>query len=159
MQGLPIDRVAVYEPSYCADESLPRPPADVYDRLRALVAAGDDDGAVELFLGEVVGVPTEAIAGMRAGEGWSFLVDKAPSLPYDVLVSTPWQLLPRDRIAGVAVPVLAVYGDRTAPGLAAATRAVAETAPDAELVVMAGEDHAVLQRPAALAGILAKFLG
>lgn len=159
MHGLPIDRVAVYEPSYCADENQPKPPADVHDRLKGLLTAGDRDGATELFLGEVVGVPAEVIAGMKAGETWPFLVDKAPSLPYDVLLSTPWQLMPLDRIAGIKVPVLAVYGDQTSPGLAAATKMVAGTVPGAELKVMAGEDHAVLQRPTALAAILAKFFG
>ncbi|WP_285707022.1 alpha/beta hydrolase [Microtetraspora sp. NBRC 16547] len=157
VHGLPIDRLAVYEPPYRADESQPKPRADVYDRLKALVAAGDRDGAVQLFLGEAVGVPAGAIAGMKAGEGWPFLVDKAPSLPYDVLVSKPWQLMPFERIAGIGVPVLAIYGDQTAPGLAEATKAVAATVPGAVLRVMPGEDHAVLQRPAALAQILVKF--
>ncbi|GAB3156302.1 alpha/beta fold hydrolase [Microbispora hainanensis] len=159
MRGLPIDRVAVYEPPYGADENQPRPAADIYDRLKALVAAGDRDGAVELFLHEAVGVPTEAIAGMKAGEGWAFLADKAPSLPYDVLVSEIWQVMPYARLAGIGVPVLAVYGDQTAPNLAEGTKAVAATVPGAELRVMPGEDHGVLQRPAALAEILTKFLG
>ncbi|GAB3886934.1 alpha/beta fold hydrolase [Microbispora bryophytorum] len=159
MRGLPVDRVAVYEPPYCADENQPRPPADVYDRLKARVAAGDRDGAVELFLREAIGVPAEAIAGMKAGEGWAFLADKAPSLPYDVLVSAPGQLMPFDRLAGIGVPVLAVYGDQTAPNLAEATKAVAATVPGAKLMVMPGEDHGVLQRPAALARILTTFFG
>jgi pimeloyl-ACP methyl ester carboxylesterase len=159
MRGLAIDRAAVYEPSYCADEDLPKPPADVYGRLKTLVAAGDCDGAAELFLNEVIGVPTEVIAGMKAGEAWPFLADKASSLPYDVLISTPWQLMPVERISVIDVPVLAVHGDQTAPGLAAATKAVAETVPGAVLEVLAGEDHAVLQRPAALVPVLAKFFG
>jgi len=157
MRQLPLARVAVYEPSYSADEDLPRPPADVYDRLKALVVAGDRDDAVELFLGEVIGVPAGAIAGMKAGESWPFLVDKAPSLPYDVLLSTPWQPMPVERIARIGVPVLAVYGDQTAPGLVAATKAVAAVVPGAELQVLPGEDHAVLQRPAALVPLLATF--
>ncbi|MBP2705985.1 alpha/beta hydrolase [Microbispora sp. RL4-1S] len=159
MGGLPVDRIAVYEPPYCADENQPRPPADLYDRLAALVAAGDRDGATELFLCEAVGVPAEVIPGMKAGEGWSFMAGKAPSLPYDILVSKPWQVMPFERLARIGVPVLAVYGDQTSPLLAEGTRAVAATVPGAELTVMPGEDHAVLQRPAALAAILAKFLG
>nr|WP_055503544.1 alpha/beta hydrolase [Nonomuraea pusilla] len=159
MRGLPIDRVAVYEPAYRAAEDAPGPAADLYDRLKALVAAGDRDGAAEVFLREAVGVPDSVIAGMRSGEAWPFLTGKAPSLPYDVLLSTPWQVMPFDRLARIGVPVLAVYGDRTAPGLAEATRAVAATVPGAELKVMEGEDHAVLQRPAGLAGILADFFG
>jgi pimeloyl-ACP methyl ester carboxylesterase len=159
MAGLPIDRLAVYEPPYSATEDQPRPAAEAFDRLKALVAAGDRDGAAELFLGEFIGVPAQAVAGMKAGPGWSFMADKAPSLPYDVLVSAPWEPMPAARVGAVAVPTLAVYGDRTAPGLAAATRAVAAAVPGAELVVIEGEDHAVLQRPAVLAPILARFFG
>ncbi|MEV4454650.1 alpha/beta fold hydrolase [Microbispora sp. NPDC004025] len=159
MRGLPVDRVAVYEPPYCAGEDQPRPPADLYDRLKARVAAGDRDGAAELFLVEAVGVPAGMVAGMKAGPEWAFLADKAPSLPYDLLVSTPWQVMPYERLAGVGVPVLAVYGDQTAPNLAEGTKAVAATVPGAELTVMPGEDHGVLQRPAALAQILTKFFG
>jgi pimeloyl-ACP methyl ester carboxylesterase len=159
MAGLPIDRVAVYEPPFSADENLPRPSADAFDRLRALVADDDRDAAAELFLTGFIGVPEQVVAGMKSGPGWGFMTDKAPSLPYDVLVCAPWDSIPADRLAALSSPVLAVYGDRTAPGLAAATRAVAETVPGAELVVIEGEDHAVLQRPAVLAPILARFFG
>jgi pimeloyl-ACP methyl ester carboxylesterase len=156
-RGLPIDRLAVYEPSFAADENLPRPPADVYDRVKALVAAGDRDGAAELFLGEVIGVPSEVLAGMKGGDAWPFLVDKAPSLPWDLLVGEPWRLLPPERISGIRVPTLAVYGDGTSPWLSAAARAVARTVPDAELHVLPGEDHAILQRPQALVPLLIQF--
>ncbi|WP_042416640.1 alpha/beta fold hydrolase [Streptacidiphilus anmyonensis] len=156
-RGLPIDRLAVYEPSFAADPSLPRPPADVYDRLTALVAAGDAEGATELFLGEVIGVPGEVLVGMKAGDAWPFLVDKAASLPWDVLVSEPWRLLPPERLAGVRVPTLALYGDGTSPWLSAAARAVGNTVPDAELHVLPGEDHSILQRPQALVPLLVRF--
>ncbi|MEY9871553.1 hypothetical protein ABH931_001026 [Streptacidiphilus sp. MAP12-33] len=155
--GLPVDRLAVYEPSFCADPALPRPAADVYDRLRALVVAGEREAATELFLGEVIGLPEEAVAGLRKGDGWPFLVDKAPSLPYDLLLSEPWRVLPPERIAGVRVPTLAAFGDGTSPWLSAATRAVASTVPGAELHVLPGEDHGILQRPQALAPLLVTF--
>jgi pimeloyl-ACP methyl ester carboxylesterase len=158
MHGLPIDRLAVYEPSFRADESLPHPEEADYEQIKTLVAAGDLEGAASAFLGDVIGVPAEVLAQMKAGPAWAFLVDKAPSLPYDVLVSAPWRLLPTDRLGTLALPVLAVYGDQTSPGLAAATKAVAATVPGATLEVMPGEDHTVLQRPAALAELLAVFL-
>ena len=158
--GLPIDRLAVYEPPYSADPDQPLPDPEIYRRLKALVAAGEDDAAAELFLRAFIGVPEQGIAGMKAdAAGWAFLTDKAPSLPYDVLLAAPWERLGPDRLAGIEVPVLAVYGDRTAPGLAAATRAVAALVPGATLEVLAGEDHAVLQRPGALAPLLAGFFG
>lgn len=159
MRGLPIDRIAVYEPPYTADETLPHPEAEAYERLKALVAFGDGDGAAELFLSEFIGVPEEGVAGMKAGPAWEFLVQKAPSLPYDVLLTSPWEPLPADRLAALALPVLAVCGGRTAPGLAAATEEVAAQVPDAELVEIPEEDHSVLQRPAVLAPLLRRFFG
>ncbi|RAG86880.1 alpha/beta hydrolase [Streptacidiphilus pinicola] len=155
--GLSVDRLAVYEPSFAADENLPRPEAEVYDRLKALVASGDADGAAELFLVELTGTPREAVAGMRQSEAWSFLIERAPSLPWDVLLSEPWRLLPPERVSGIRVPTLAVYGDRTSPWLSAAARAVGRLVPDAELHVLPGEDHSVLQHPQTLAPLLVKF--
>lgn len=158
--ALPIDRLAVYEPPYRVERSGPPPAPDVLERLKALIAGGEEAGAAELFLRELVGVPGEVVAGMKAGPGWSFLVDKASSLPYDVLLSAPWEPFdPGVLRAGVNVPVLAVYGDRTSPDLAAATRAVAAAIPGARLEVLPGEDHAVLQRPSALAPLLGAFFG
>lgn len=159
MAGLPIDRVAVYETPYSADPDLPRPPAEAYEQLKALVAEGDKDGAASLFLGTYIGVPEQALDGMRQGPAWGFLRERALSLPYDVLLCAPSEPIPAERLAALSLPLLAVYGDETAPGLAAATRAVAATVPGAELVVIEGEDHAVLQRPAVLAPILARFFG
>jgi len=76
MHTLPIDKVAVYEPSYSADESLSRPTAEVYDRIKALVTAGDSNGAAALFLSELIGVPASVVAEMKAGPAWPFLADK-----------------------------------------------------------------------------------
>lgn len=158
-RGLPIDRLAVYEPPYSADPDLPRPPVDVFDRLKALVAAGDREGAAELFLRELIGVPEQGLAGMKSGPGWAFLIDKAPSLPYDTLLSSPWDLLGSDRLTGIDVPALAIYGEQTAPGLAAGTKAVAALVPGAALEVVPDEDHSILQRPAVLAPLLTTFFG
>ena len=159
MSHLPVERLAVYEPSYVADPDQPRPPADVFDRLTALVAAGDRDGAAELFLGEVAGVPAPGVAGMRASEAWGFLASTALSLPYDVLLTKPWELIPASRLAAIHLPLLAIYGDQTMPGLAAATKAVARAVPEARLVTLGGEDHGVLNHAEALAPTLIDFFG
>lgn len=159
MRGLQIDRVAVYEPPYTVEESQTGAGAEAYERLKASVAFGDSDAAAELFLREFVGVPEEGVAAMKAGPAWGFLVSMAPSLPYDVLLSSPWELLPTDRLGALTQPVAAVYGGRTVPRLAAATGAVAAAVPQAKLTEIPDEDHAVLQRPAVLAPVLAEFFG
>jgi pimeloyl-ACP methyl ester carboxylesterase len=64
-----------------------------------------------------------------------------------------------DRLTGIDVPVLALYGARTTPGLVGGTKAVAALVPSAVLEVVPGEDHSILQRPAVLAPVLATFFG
>jgi pimeloyl-ACP methyl ester carboxylesterase len=159
LHGLPVDRIAVYEPPYRADPDLPHPPASSLEEIKALVVAKDGDGAAEYFLTTMIGVPPQGVAMMRAGDEWPFLTDKALTLPYDVLVARPWELVDRGRLATVGVPVLALYGDRTSPGLAAGSRAVAESVPNAELVVIPGEDHGVLAHPEKIEPALTKFFG
>jgi pimeloyl-ACP methyl ester carboxylesterase len=157
MRGLPVDSVAVYETPYRADPDLPHPPADFLDRITELADKGDRDGAATLFLTEAIGIPPEGVAGMKQGPAWDFLVDKALTLPYDVALSQPWELVDRDRLAALTMPVLAVFGDQTAPGLMAGAKAVAESVPGARLVVLPGQDHSVLQHPEELASPLIGF--
>ena len=159
MRGLPVDSVAVYESPYRADPDLPHPPDDLLDRLTALAGKGDRDGAASLFFAEAIGLPPEIVSGMKHGPAWAFFLDKAPTLPYDVALSRPWEFVDRDRLAGLRVPVLAVYGDKTSPTLAAGAKAVAGSVPGARLVVLPGEDHSVLQRPEALTPTLVEFFG
>ena len=157
MRGLPVDRVAVYEPAYILPSARPVPPADGFDRLKDLVAKGDRDGAAGMFLEEQVGVPAQMVAGMRAGEGWGSMCAQALTLPYDVAICGVGGGLPAG-LATVRVPAVAVYGDQTQDFLRAATKAVADTVPGTRLVVLEGQDHGVLRSPEALFPTLADFL-
>ncbi|MEY9887469.1 pimeloyl-ACP methyl ester carboxylesterase [Catenulispora sp. MAP5-51] len=159
MRGLPADSVAIYESPYRADPELPHPPSDLLDRLTAMADEGDRDGAASLFLTEAIGLPPEIVSGMKHGPTWAFFLDKAPTLPYDVALSRPWEFVDRDRLAALEVPVLAVHGDKSAPGLMAGAKVVADSVPGARLVVLPGEDHGVLQHPEALAPTLVEFFG
>jgi pimeloyl-ACP methyl ester carboxylesterase len=159
MRGLPVDSVAVYEPPFRADPDLPHPPSDFLDRITALAEKGDRDGAASLFFSEAIGLPPEIVSGMKHGPVWAFFLDKALTLPYDVSLSRPSDLVDRDRLAALAMPVLAAYGDQTSPNLMAGTKVVADSAPGARLVVLPGEDHGVLQHPDALAPTLIEFFG
>ena len=159
MRGLPVDSVAVYESPYRADPDLPHPPADILDRLTDHADNGDRDAAASTFLGEAIGLPPEIVSGMKHGPAWAFLLDKALTLPYDVALSRPWEMVDRDRLAALRMPTLAVYGDKTSPNLMAGAKVVADSVPGARLVVLPGEDHSVLQKPEALAPTLVEFFG
>ena len=61
--GLPITRLALFEPPFVVDDSRPPRPADYVERLDAAVAAGRPGDAVELFMTGAVGMPAEMLAG------------------------------------------------------------------------------------------------
>jgi pimeloyl-ACP methyl ester carboxylesterase len=155
--GVPVDALAVYEPTYVIDGTRPRPPSDLGDRLRALLALGQRDDAAALFLTESVALPPEMIAGMRASPMWGWFTALAHTLPYDVAVCGPGMVLPADRLTTIDVPTLAVTGSNSPEWLHASTRAVAAAIPGARFVTLEGQDHGVLQQPDALRSLLTEF--
>jgi pimeloyl-ACP methyl ester carboxylesterase len=158
-RGLPADKVAAYETPFIPDGSRPRPAADLMERLAGLVKAGDSDGATALFQTEVIGLPAEIVEGMRHSNMWGHLTGLAHSLPYDYALFEPGCPVPSARLAKVGVPTLAIAGSNTFPWLAAATEQVAGAIPGALFLSLEGQDHGVLQQPAALLPCLRKFLG
>ncbi|WP_239003629.1 alpha/beta fold hydrolase [Nocardia panacis] len=157
MRGLPIDRVAVYEATYISDDSRPLPAADVPDRVRALIALGDRDGATALFLTEQVGVPPEMVAGMQAAPVWSFMSAQADSLPYDMAVCGPQLTFPSDRLARISVPSLIIAGQLGEPWIRATAAELGDTIPHADHRTIPGQDHSILHQPDALAPSLLDF--
>jgi pimeloyl-ACP methyl ester carboxylesterase len=157
LRGLPITRLALYEPPYIPAGSRPRPGQDVADRLVALIEANRRDEAVVLYQSEVIGLPPEYTEAMRAGDGWTWLTGLAHSLPYDYALLGPDLSVPTQRLADLRVPTLVVAGSNTFEWLQTAARDLADAIPGARHVTLEGEDHAVLQRPEALRSLLTTF--
>jgi pimeloyl-ACP methyl ester carboxylesterase len=156
--GLPITRLALFEPPFVVDDSRPPGPADYVQRLDAFVADGRPGDAVELFLTGAVNMPAEAIAGMRQSPFWPALESVAHTIAYDgrVMGSTmSGAPLPADRWAAVSVPSLVMYGRGTEPWLIAAARALAGLLPNASLQAVDGAQHSVA--PEVLAPALREF--
>src|SRR5215470_3158246 len=144
--GLPITRLALFEPPFVVDDSRPPGPADYVQRLDAAVAVGRPGDAVELFLTGAVGMPAEYVAGMRQSPFWPALEEVAPTIAYDgrIMGSTmSGGPLPADRWSAVSVPVLVMYGRGTEPWLIAASRALADLLPTATLQAVDGAQHSV----------------
>src|SRR5215467_10634447 len=156
--GLPITRLALFEPPFVVDDSRPPGPADYVQRLDASVADGRPGDAVELFMTGAVGMPAEAVAGLRQSPFWPALEGIAHTIAYDgrIMGSTmSGRPLPADRWAAVSVPVLVMYGRGTEPWLIAAARALADLLPTASLQAVEGAQHNV--EPDVLAPVLRQF--
>jgi pimeloyl-ACP methyl ester carboxylesterase len=156
-RGLPITRLAVYEPSYIVGNDRPRPPADMAEQLEKLVAAGRRADAVRLFLLECPGVPAEVIDMMQGSPAWEPLEALAHTLPYDVALHGPGQSM-TDALATIAVPALVLAGGAGEAWAQDTARAVAASVPGALHRTIEGEDHGILHRPEVLAPVLAGFL-
>jgi pimeloyl-ACP methyl ester carboxylesterase len=142
--GLPIRRLALFEPPFVVDDSRPPLPADYVQRLDAAVAAGRPGDAVELFMTVTVGLPAEAVDGIRQSEFWPAVEAVAPTIAYDGRIMGTTMSggpLPRDRWAAVTMPTLVMHGTRTFPFIIAGTRALAELMPTATLRAVEGEQH------------------
>ncbi|QRP44494.1 alpha/beta fold hydrolase [Amycolatopsis sp. FDAARGOS 1241] len=156
-RGLPVNKVAAYEPPFIVS-GRPRPADDLAERLSALLADGNREGAVELFLTEGVSVPAEGVAAMKGQPVWDWFVGYAHTLPYDITVTGPGGRLPAARLAAITVPVLVLSGGAGEAWMGASARAVAETVPHARYEVIPGQDHGVLNAPESLRSVLTDFL-
>ena len=156
MQRVPIERLAVYEPSYMVDGTRRLPPDNLDERLSALVREGRRDDAVVLFSTEAVGLPTTVVEGMRAAEVWGWLTALAHTLPYDLAIHHGYRL-PAGRLAQLELPLLALDGSASFPWIRTTARAVAQAVPGARHLTLEGQDHGVLQHPEALRPALVEF--
>ena len=153
--GLPIKRLALFEPPFVVDDSRPPLPADYVKRLDAAVADGRPGDAAELFLTAAVGMPAEAVGGIRQSEFWPVMEAVAPTIAYDgriIGTTMSGAPLPHDRWAAVTVPTLVMHGTGTFPFVIAGAQALADLLPTATLRAVEGEQHS------APAGVLAAAL-
>jgi hypothetical protein len=158
MSGLPIPRLAVYEPPYIVEGTRPLPPEDIYERIRGLAQAGRREETVVAFFREAVGLPGPVVDGLRAGPAWGHLMGFADALPYDVAVHRDFRV-PVDRLARLDLPVLVVDGSASFPWIRETAGVVADAIPGAGRLTLEGVDHSVFQRPDAIRQPLIDFFG
>jgi pimeloyl-ACP methyl ester carboxylesterase len=158
-RGLPVRRLALYEPPFVVDQSRPPVPADLVRRLESLVGAGQRGAAVAAFLRSGVDLPAPMVALLRTLPAWRGLKGLAHTLPYDMRLVAEYangRPLPAERWAGIGVPVLVLTGGRSPAWMQASGRALAAAIPGTRQEVVAGQTH--LFKAGVVGPILAEFL-
>jgi pimeloyl-ACP methyl ester carboxylesterase len=153
-QGVPISKLALYEPPFVVDEDHPRPPRDLARQLAELVAAGRRGDAVELYQTAAIGMPEPVVAQLRQAPFRPALEAIAHTLVYDATIIGDLTL-PAE-LASITTPTLVIDGDQSAPVMRAAARAVADTLPNARRHTLPGQGHDI--DPTSTAAALATFL-
>jgi len=152
-RGLPIVKLALWEPPFNVDADAPRRHQEYADKLTDLLAEGRRGDAVELFM-TLVGRTPKFIAQARRGPWWPATEALAPTLAYDALLIGD-SSVPTQRISSIGVPTL-VLDSEASPGWAARTAdAVAEVLPNARRMTLDGQDHRVA--PSVVAPVLIDF--
>lgn len=155
--GLPITRLALWEPNFIVNDARPPLPPDYMSHLDELVGADRRGDAVEYFMTAAVGMPVEFVAPMREMPMWPALEGGAHTLAYDGAVvagdmrgDTP---SPEEWTA-LTMPTLVIDGGTT-PWLSDGADALTAVLPNARRRTIPGQQHDV--DPAELAPVLSEF--
>jgi pimeloyl-ACP methyl ester carboxylesterase len=139
--GLSIGHLVVWEPPFRLDAAAQRAALEYGERLRALLAEGRRGDALELFMTQV-GLPAEAIAGIRRSPYWELGERLAPTLAYDAAVMGDGSI-PAERYAAINAPTAVFTGGASPDWFRDAGRAAADAIPGATYRELPGQTHDV----------------
>jgi pimeloyl-ACP methyl ester carboxylesterase len=151
--GLAIDRLIMWEPPFSVDADGARRAQEYAAELRELLAAERRGDALAHFMRQV-GLPDDAIAGIRQSPYWQVGLGLAPTLAYDAAILGD-STIPADRLRQIAVSTLVLAGSESPGFLRAAAERTAEVIPGARHGILDGQDHNVAGE--AIAPVVAEF--
>jgi pimeloyl-ACP methyl ester carboxylesterase len=158
LQGLPVQRLVLYEPPFIVDEQRLHQVSDLADGLQELLVANDREAAVRLFLREGGDLPDEMLNQMQATPQWAAWLALAHTTPYDAEIGGQ-ELPPERRLSALQTPTLVLQGEVSAAWMRASTQALARALPHGQLAILPGQDHfAMREAPKLLADELIRFL-
>jgi pimeloyl-ACP methyl ester carboxylesterase len=151
-QGLPVDGLVLWEAPLIASAARLE---EWSDGLERRIDAGELEAAQEWYMRDM---PPEWLAGAKASPAWPAIYAGSVSLRADAQ-SLHWAVAALESGAlrdEVAVPVLAVHGTSTVPGMVEAAERLRSVLPQTEVGEVGGADH--VWDPAAFAPVLADFV-
>jgi pimeloyl-ACP methyl ester carboxylesterase len=147
--GLPADRLFLYEPPFRFEGEEPWPQDGFPDELQQMVDDGRTADVVTAFQLRAIGLPPHVVEGIRSGPFFPGLQAVAQSVVHDAVITTSMPV-PTAAMAAVDVPTVVLRGARTAPRLVTSAERLAALLPSARLQVLeAAADHVL--HPAATA--------
>lgn len=139
--GLTIDRLVLWEPPFAVDDDGRRRSLEYATELKELLGADRRSDALTLFM-SYVGMPNEAIVGVRQSPYWQAGLSLAPTLAYDAAIMADGAL-ERHHLGAIGSPTLVLTGSRSPASLRKAAEATAAEIPAAEFDVLDDQDHNV----------------
>jgi pimeloyl-ACP methyl ester carboxylesterase len=135
-----IRKLVLYEPPIPIPPGTPLTPRELIADIQARLDAGDRDGALEVFFHDVVRMPPDQLAGLRASPVWQARVAAAHTLARELRAVDAYVFTP-EQYRTLRTPTLLLLGGDSPPYFRAATVAVAAALPACQVVVMPGQQH------------------
>lgn len=152
-----LRRLVVYEPPVFFD-GHDQIPADLPERLDALLARGDEDAALQTFLREGPRSSEAEIHDLRRRAVWPRMLAMARTAPYDLRIQRGFDLDLR-RLADMRTPTLLLIGSQSPRRMRSGSEAISRALPDARIEELAGQGHlAQVLAPDAFAAAVDRFL-
>lgn len=158
--GNKVTKLFLYEPPFIINEGRAPVPSDYVQHLNELVESNQRSEAVEYFMTQAIGVPSEFLEYMKADPSWRAMEGIAHTLAYDGMVMGKTQLgqpLPTDRW-NVQIPTCVMTGENSEAFFHGAAKALTELLPYGKHFRLNGQDHsAVIMAPVELASAITGF--
>lgn len=159
--GVPISKLAMYEPPYVVDGTRPPIPDDYVEHLDRLAAEGKRNEILRYFMTVAAGMPAEMAGQMAETPMAQAMEPLAHTVSYDGRVMLRGGMsgkpLPARYTADVTVPALVMDGGASPAWMRNAARALVGLLPDVQYRTLEGQDHAA--PPDVLAPELEEFFG
>jgi pimeloyl-ACP methyl ester carboxylesterase len=152
-------RLILYEPPIPIQTGGEVYPPRVLGAMRELLAKGDRDGTVAMFMKEIPRVPPHELELLRAVPAWQGRVAAAHTIPREMDASNGGYQFDRARFARLTTATLLLLGGDSPSFLKAATHSLHEILPNNRLVVMPGQQHTAMNTaPNLFVGAVFDFL-
>lgn len=128
-------RIALYEPPM-PSLGLDVVPAETLAQLKEMT---DPEMILEAFYRNALQLPQEAVEAMRGTDIWKARVSAAHTIARELDAVTAYRVA--ERLGQIAVPVRMLVGTETTEYLRAATAAIADKIPNAEVIALQDQAH------------------
>lgn len=135
-----VKKAVLYDASYVHDKKEQADYTLLRQKIQALLDSGENAKAIKTFLREI-GMPKFFIALLPLFPGWKTMKALAPTLAYDINLTS--DLPPVARAAKNTVPTQVIVGQKSPAALHSVASQLAGAIPGAKLVKLANQDHMV----------------
>lgn len=113
---------------------------DLVERLEAMLAAGDEEGALATFLAEEALMTPAEISAMRAAPSWPDRLATARTLSREIRAEALYRL-EADRFRGMNVPTLLLLGGDSSSMFIDSAARIDAALPNSRIAVLPGQSH------------------